>query len=97
MYVESRKMGLMNLLAGYARDADVENGLRGAAGEGEGGTDTASSTDTRTLLRKSAASGGCCAARERSLVLWGDLERGRRRVGGRLEREDTCVHSADSR
>ena len=32
MYVESRKMGLMNLLAGYARDADVENGLGGSRG-----------------------------------------------------------------
>lgn len=40
------------------RDADAENGLTGAAGEGEGGTDTASSTDTHTLLRKRAASGG---------------------------------------
>ena len=37
MYMESRKMVLMNHFQGWNRDADIENGLVDTAGEGEGG------------------------------------------------------------
>ena len=36
-------------MQGRTRDADIENGLSDAAGEGEGGTNTASSADIYTL------------------------------------------------
>ena len=37
IYMEFRKMVLMNLFVGQNRDADKEKGLVGTAGEGEGG------------------------------------------------------------
>ena len=48
IYVESRKMVLMNLLEGRNRDADVVKRLVDTAGEGEGGTNGESSIDICT-------------------------------------------------
>ena len=39
IYMESRKMVLMNLFAGQSGDADLENTLLDTVGEGEGGAD----------------------------------------------------------
>ena len=47
--MESRKTVLMNILQGGNGDADTENKLADTVGEGEGGTNGESSTETYML------------------------------------------------
>jgi len=69
------------------------------AGEGEGGTDWESSTETYTLpYVKQTASGKLYKHRELNLVLWDNLE-GCDGVGGGWEAQegrDICILVADS-
>ena len=47
--MESRKTGLMNLFAGSSGDADIENTLVDTVGEGKGGKNWESGTETYAL------------------------------------------------
>ena len=60
MYMESRKLLLMNLFGGSSRDADIDSRLVDAGGKGEGGVnETVPLRHARFHVQTHTASGVC--------------------------------------